>query len=135
MVNHKRVERIWRQEGLKVPKKQPRRGRLFTGSSDLYTTVEHETLIDGIYMATWTMSGSFNGAPFTAPGMSIVKFVDGTVESDYSRDYYTEGDVMLGVPELVPAVTGLRTYTRCAVDPPCVCPFSGTRTYWTRNEE
>jgi transposase InsO family protein len=23
-VNHKRVERIWRQEGLKVPKKQPR---------------------------------------------------------------------------------------------------------------
>ena len=26
-VNHKRVERIWRQEGLKVPKKQPKRGR------------------------------------------------------------------------------------------------------------
>ena len=28
-VNHKRVERIWRQEGLKVPKRQPRRGRLW----------------------------------------------------------------------------------------------------------
>ena len=28
-MNHKRVERIWRQEGLKVPKKQPRRGRLW----------------------------------------------------------------------------------------------------------
>jgi transposase InsO family protein len=27
-VNHKRVERIWRQEGLKVPQKQPKRGRL-----------------------------------------------------------------------------------------------------------
>ncbi len=27
-VNHKRVERIWRQEGLKVPKRQPKRGRL-----------------------------------------------------------------------------------------------------------
>ncbi len=25
-VNHKRVERIWRHEGLKVPAKQPRRG-------------------------------------------------------------------------------------------------------------
>ena len=24
-VNHKRVERIWRQEGLKVPQKQPKR--------------------------------------------------------------------------------------------------------------
>lgn len=28
-VNHKRVERIWRQQGLKVPKKQPKRGRLW----------------------------------------------------------------------------------------------------------
>jgi transposase InsO family protein len=28
-VNHKRVERIWRSEGLKVPQKQPRRGRLW----------------------------------------------------------------------------------------------------------
>jgi putative transposase len=28
-VNHKRVERIWRQEGLRVPKKQPKRSRLW----------------------------------------------------------------------------------------------------------
>ena len=28
-VNHKRVERLWRQEGLKVQKKQPKRGRLW----------------------------------------------------------------------------------------------------------
>lgn len=28
-VNHKRVERIWRQEGLKVPMKQPKRARLW----------------------------------------------------------------------------------------------------------
>jgi putative transposase len=28
-VNHKRVERIWRNEGLKAPKKQPKRGRLW----------------------------------------------------------------------------------------------------------
>jgi len=28
-VNHKRVERIWRSEGLKVPSKQPKRGRLW----------------------------------------------------------------------------------------------------------
>ena len=28
-VNHKRVERIWRREGLKVPVKQPKRGRLW----------------------------------------------------------------------------------------------------------
>ena len=28
-MNHKRVERIWRQEGLKVPGRQPKRGRLW----------------------------------------------------------------------------------------------------------
>ena len=27
--NHKRVERIWRSEGLKVPARQPKRGRLW----------------------------------------------------------------------------------------------------------
>jgi putative transposase len=29
VVNHKRVERLWRREGLKVPKRQPKRGRLW----------------------------------------------------------------------------------------------------------
>lgn len=28
-VNHKRVERIWRREGLKVPRRQPKKGRLW----------------------------------------------------------------------------------------------------------
>ena len=28
-VNSKRVQRIWRQEGLKVPSRQPKRGRLW----------------------------------------------------------------------------------------------------------
>ena len=28
-VNHKRVERIWREEGLEVPRRQPKRGRLW----------------------------------------------------------------------------------------------------------
>ena len=27
--NHKRIERLWRQEGLKVPQKQPKRRRLW----------------------------------------------------------------------------------------------------------
>ena len=29
LINHKRVERIWREQGLKVPKKQPKRRRLW----------------------------------------------------------------------------------------------------------
>ena len=34
-VNHKRVERIWRREGLRVPMKQPKRGRLWLGDGSL----------------------------------------------------------------------------------------------------
>jgi transposase InsO family protein len=36
-VNHKRVERIWRREGLKVPKKQPKRGRLWLNDGSCNT--------------------------------------------------------------------------------------------------
>ena len=35
LVNHKRVERIWRQEGLKVPSKQPKRGRLWRNDGSI----------------------------------------------------------------------------------------------------
>ena len=41
-VNHKRVERLWRQEGLKVPQKQPKRRRLwFNDGSCLRLRPEH----------------------------------------------------------------------------------------------
>src|SRR3546814_4938684 len=33
-VNQKRVERIWRREGLKVPQRQPKRGRLWLNRSE-----------------------------------------------------------------------------------------------------
>ena len=35
VVNHKRVEQIWRQEGLKVPQKQPKRGRLWLNDGSI----------------------------------------------------------------------------------------------------
>ena len=42
IVNDKRVERIWRREGLKVPHKQPKRGRLWlTDGSCIRLRPEH----------------------------------------------------------------------------------------------
>jgi len=99
-------------------------GRLFANSTDLITTVEDETLINGVYMATWTMAGQFDGVPFSAPGMSIVKFRGWSTRVYYSRDYYTEGDIMINIPGLDEAVTGFRTFYRCAVDPTFDCPLS-----------
>ncbi len=100
-------------------------GRLFAGSSDLITTVEDEALAGDVYTATWTMAGRFNGVPFSAPGMSIVKFRPRTVEAYYSRDYYTEGDIMINIPELDEVAGAFRTYYRCAVDPTFECPLDG----------
>ena len=98
-------------------------GRLFASSGDLITTVEDESLVDGVYTATWTMSGLFNGIPYSAKGMSILKFRPGSAKACYSRDYYTEGDIMATVPGLDQAIGGFRTYYRCAVDPTFDCPL------------
>ena len=42
-INHKRVERIWREEGLKLPRKQPKRRRLWlTDGSCVRLRAEHK---------------------------------------------------------------------------------------------
>ena len=97
--------------------------RLFADSPDLITTVEDESLVDGVYTATWTMAGQFGGIPYSAPGMSIVKFRDRSTQVSYSRDYYTEGDIMETIPGLDEAVAGFRVFYRCAVDPTFECPI------------
>ena len=40
------------------------------------------------------MTGSLDGVPYTAKGMSIVKFRRWSLKTYYSRDYYSEGDIM-----------------------------------------
>jgi transposase InsO family protein len=41
-VNHKRIERLWRQEGLKVPQRQPKRNRDHVWSYDFVQTRTHD---------------------------------------------------------------------------------------------
>jgi len=97
--------------------------RLFASSPDLVTTVEDEMLINGVYTATWTMVGQFNGAPYSAKGMSILKFRDWSTQTYYSRDYYSECDVMATIPGLDQAVEQFRIFYKCVVDPAFVCPL------------
>jgi len=101
-------------------------GRLYGSSPDLVTTIEDETLVDDVYSATWTMVGSFNGVPYEAKGISIIKFHSWSREVYYWRDYYTEGDIMTNIPGFDQAILGFRTYYRCAVDPTFDCPFEPT---------
>lgn len=62
IVNHKRVERIWRAEGLKVPKKQPKRGRLWLNDgSCIRLRPEHE---DHVWAYDFVTARTHDGRPF-----------------------------------------------------------------------
>jgi putative transposase len=61
-VNHKRVERIWIREGLKVPKKQPKRGRLWLNDgSCIRLRPEHK---DHVWSYDFMVERTNNGKTF-----------------------------------------------------------------------
>ncbi len=61
-VNHKRVERIWRQEGLKVPRKQPKRGRLWMNDgSCVRLRPQHK---DHVWAYDFVTARTHDGRPF-----------------------------------------------------------------------
>ncbi len=61
-VNHKRVENIWRREGLKIPKKQPRRGRLWLNDgSCIRLRPEHK---DHVWSYDFMVERTTNGRAF-----------------------------------------------------------------------
>ena len=61
-VNHKRVERIWRKEGLKVPKRQPKRGRLWLNDgSCVRLRPEHK---DHVWSYDFMIERTSNGRAF-----------------------------------------------------------------------
>ena len=73
-VNHKRVERIWRQEGLKVPMKQPKRGRLWLNDGPcVRLRAEHK---DHVWSYDFVMAKTTDGRKFR-----ILNIVD-----EYTRE-------------------------------------------------
>jgi putative transposase len=61
-VNHKRVERIWRREGLKVPQKQPKRGRSWLNDgSCIRLRPEHK---DHVWSYDFMIDHTDNGRAF-----------------------------------------------------------------------
>jgi len=59
LVNHKRVERIWRQEGLRVPKRQPKRGRLWLNDGSCIRL--RPTHRGSVWSYDFTMARTHNG--------------------------------------------------------------------------
>ena len=61
-VNHKRVERIWRREGLKVPQKQPKRGRLWLNDG---SSVRHRPQRrHHVWFCDFVMDRTYEGCAF-----------------------------------------------------------------------
>ena len=74
IVNHKRVERIWRREGLKVPQKQPKRGRLWLNDGSV---VRLKSLFPKhVWSYDFMQARTHNGVPFR-----ILNVID-----EYSRE-------------------------------------------------
>jgi len=62
IVNHKRVQRIWRREGLKVPQKQPKRGRLWLNDGSV---VRLKPLFPKrVWSYDFMQARTHNGVPF-----------------------------------------------------------------------
>jgi len=61
-VNHKRVERIWREEGLKVPRKQPKRGRLWLNDGSCIRLRPEKK--DHVWAYDFVSGRTHDGVPF-----------------------------------------------------------------------
>jgi putative transposase len=110
-VNHKRVERIWRREGLKVPQRQTKRGRLWLNDgSCIRLRPEHK---DHVWSYDFMVSRTADGRAFklltildeyTRECLAIV--VERRVTSQNVIDHLFDLLVLRGIPEHIRSDNG-----------------------------
>jgi len=110
-VNHKRVERIWRMEGLKVPKKQPKRRRLWLDDgSCVRLRPDHR---DHVWSYDFVVAWTANGRPFRILVIideytreCLAMLVARSIPSHKVIDQLYELFLMRGVPEHIRSDNG-----------------------------
>lgn len=86
-VNHKRIERLWRREGLRVPAKQPKHRRLwFNDGSCIRLRPQHQ---DHVWSYDFVFSRTHNGRPIRMLTM-IDEFTRECLAIDVSRRLTSE---------------------------------------------
>jgi len=116
-VNHKRVARIWRQEGLKVPQKQPKRRRLWLNDGSCvrlrprypghvwsYDFMQHRTH-DGRSFRLLTIMDEFSRE-------CLAIEVDRRLSSDHVLDRLTELFAQRGAPDYIRSDNGAEVTAR-----------------------
>jgi transposase InsO family protein len=110
-VNHKRVERIWRREGLKVPQKQPKRARLwFNDGSCVRKRPEYK---NHVWAYDFVMDRTHNGKRFRMLTI-IVEYtreclaikVDRKLNSSHVVDTLLDLFILHGVPDYIRSDNG-----------------------------
>jgi transposase InsO family protein len=110
-VNHKRVERIWRREGLKVPQKQPKRGRLWLNDgSCIRLRPEHK---DHVWSYDFVKEHTENGKAFRVLNIideytreCLATVVDRSIKSEDVLNQLFNLFVFRGVPEHIRSDNG-----------------------------
>jgi transposase InsO family protein len=110
-VNHKRVEKIWRREGLKVPQKQPKRGRLWLNDgSCVRLRPEHK---DHVWSYDFVKEHTENGRAFRVLNIideytreCLGTLVDRKIKSEDVLDQLFNLFVFRGVPEHIRSDNG-----------------------------
>jgi transposase InsO family protein len=110
-VNHKRVERIWRREGLKVPQKQPKRRRLWLNDgSCVRLRPEHAR---HVWSYDFVLACTHNGRPFRILNVideytreCLATRVARQLKADDVQDCLTELFCRHGVPKYVRSDNG-----------------------------
>ena len=110
-VNHKKIERIWKREGLKVPQKQPKRRRLWLNDgSCIRLRPEHK---DHVWSYDFVMARTSDGRSFRILTIldeytreSLAMRVDRHISSQDVIDQLYELFLLRGVPEHIRSDNG-----------------------------
>ncbi len=96
-MNHKRVERIWMREGLKVPRRQPKRGRLWLASgSCVRRRAEHR---DHVWSYDFVFDRTHDGKPLRM--LTIVdEYTRECLAIDVERGLRSRGQQVGGTQDL-----------------------------------
>ncbi len=104
MVNHKRVERLWKREGLKVPRRQPKRKRLWLNNGSCVRL--RPEYPDHVWSYDFVHDKTSNGRPlkmltildeYSRECLGIV--VDRKLKADDVQDKLAELFVTRGIPD------------------------------------
>jgi len=110
-VNHKRMERIWRQEGLKVPKKQPKRGRLWLNDGSCVRL--RPTHRNHVWSYDFVMDRTYYGRPIKILTLideysrhCLALVVDRSIKSDDVLHTLSNLFLIYGIPENIRSDNG-----------------------------